>query len=262
MGHGLLQRVHKRVVRLAYVVFRNVGGVYNGLRGQKEHATEHLLLLFVRLHGAYGLARFKVRLRPLQQFNLAHKLLVSLGGLAGAVYALFNRFKVGKYKLYAYCFNVSRRIDGTINMHYVFILKAAHNVNYCVNLAYMRKELVAKALALVCAAHKAGYIHKFYGRGRIFFGIVHFCQHVQPLVRHGDGANVWLYRTERIIGRLRTGLGYCIEQRAFANVWQTHHTKLHICVSPKNLFYIIIDSAASLVKCRCKRYTYNCIICR
>ena len=118
-------------------------------------------------------------------------------------------------------------------MDYVLVLEAAHYVNYGVHLPYMGKELVAQALAPVCAPHKARYVHEFYCGGGVFFGVVHFGQHVQTAVRHRYHAHVGLYGTEGVIGGLCPRLGYGIEKCAFAYVRKSYYSELHmLCLLP------------------------------
>ena len=110
----------------------------------------------------------------------------------------------------------------------VFVLKAAHNVHNGVHLADVGQELIAQSLALGRAAHQTGDIDKLDdGRGDLF-GIIHLGQHIQPLVRNRHHAGIGLYRAKRIVGRLRSCLGNGIEQRAFADIRQSHNAQFHI----------------------------------
>ena len=146
-----------------------------------------------------------------------------------------------------------------------FILKAAHHMHDRVHLADVGKKLVAKPFALVCAAHKPCDVHKLDGCGRELFRSVHPCEHVKPLVRHGNNANVWFNGAKRVIGGLRARLGDGVKQRAFADIGESDDAELHgqflLYKSGKRMVFshiiCIICSRASLVKRRRKRYTYR-----
>ncbi len=78
-------------------------------------------------------------------------------------------------------------------MHHVLILKAAHHVNQRVHLANVGQELVAQPLAPARAAHQAGDVDKFDGRGGVFLRAVHPREHVKARVGHRHDAGVGLY---------------------------------------------------------------------
>ena len=148
--------------------------------------------------------------------------------LAGAVHALLHGFQVGVDQLQIDGFHITDGIDRAVHVGDVFVLKAAHNVHNGVHLADVGQELIAQSLALGRAAHQTGDIDKLDdGRGDLF-GIIHLGQHIQPLVRNRHHAGIGLYRTKRIVGRLRSCLGNGIEQRAFADIRQSHNAQFHI----------------------------------
>ena len=70
----------------------------------------------------------------------------------------------------------------------------------------MRKELIAQALTFIRTAHESRNVDKLYRCGRELFRIIHFCEYVEPLVRDGDYADIWVDCAERIVRGLRTGL--------------------------------------------------------
>ena len=107
-------------------------------------------------------------------------------------------------------------------MHDVVVDKAAHDVHNRVDLADIRKKLVAEALALRRAAHQSRDVDKLNRRGRVFLRVVHLGQLVQPLVRHGHHADVRLNCAERIVRRLRSRVRDRVEQCALADIRQAH----------------------------------------
>ncbi|MPM93904.1 hypothetical protein SDC9_141046 [bioreactor metagenome] len=114
----------------------------------------------------------------------------------------------------------------------VFVLKAAHDVHHRVHLANVREEFVAQSLATARAAHETRDVDELNRRGRVLFGVIHCGQHVQPLVRHGNHADVRLNGAERVVRRLRARLRNRVKERALANVRQANHSKFHIGLPP------------------------------
>ena len=106
----------------------------------------------------------------------------------------------------------------------VVTVKAAHHVDYGINLADMAEELVAQTFTMAGAFYQAGYIHKFYCCRCVFFRIVHFGQLIQPFVRHGNYAHIGFDGAERKVGAGGAGVGYGVKKGAFAHIWQTHNT--------------------------------------
>ena len=104
----------------------------------------------------------------------------------------------------------------------VVVFKAAHHVDDGVHLPDVGEELVAQALALAGAAHQPGDVHKFNGRGRVFFRMVHLRELVQPLVRDRHHADIRLNGAEWIVCGLRARIGNRVKQGAFADVRQAH----------------------------------------
>ena len=89
-----------------------------------------------------------------------------------------------------------------------------------VHLADVGKELVAQPLPLGRAAHQPGDIDEFDDGGGVFVRVVHFGEHVEALVRHGDHADVRLDGAEGIVRGLRARVGDRVEQGGLADVRQ------------------------------------------
>ena len=121
-------------------------------------------------------------------------------------------------------------------MRDIRIVKATHDVNDCIDFPYVRKKFVAEALAFARAFDKTCDIHKFKRGRRDFFAVVKSGEFLKSLVGDGNHTHVGFNRAERIICRLRACLGYCVEKRALAYVWQTYDTEFHI--SPHARSYV------------------------
>ena len=96
-----------------------------------------------------------------------------------------------------------------------------------IHLTNMAEKFISKAFSAAGSFYKAGDINKFNGGWRYFFGMIHFSQYIQPLIRNKDNTGIGFNRTKRVIFRLSTGVGYCIEKCAFADIWQSDNTQFH-----------------------------------
>ena len=106
----------------------------------------------------------------------------------------------------------------------VAVLKAAHHMNDGVGGADVAQKLVAKTLALGSALDKTGDVHKFNDGGGKLLRLVEIPQPFQPLVRHGDHADIGLDGAEGVVGRLCAGVCDGVEEGAFAHIGKTHDT--------------------------------------
>ena len=91
----------------------------------------------------------------------------------------------------------------------------------------MRKKLIAKPFSAAGAFDKTGNINKFNRCRRNLFRVIHFRQHIQPVIRHHDDAGIRLNRTERIVFRLSPGVGDRVEQRALSHIGKTYNSQFH-----------------------------------
>jgi hypothetical protein len=82
----------------------------------------------------------------------------------------------------------------------------------------MRQELVPEALAAARPLDETGDVDEFDDRGRHGLRLEHRGENLQPLVRNRDDPDVGIDRTERIVGRFRSGRGERVEERRLADV--------------------------------------------
>ena len=117
-------------------------------------------------------------------------------------------------------------------MHDVLVVEAADNVNDGVNLADVGQELVAKALALACAAHQTGDVHELDHRRRGLLCVIEIGQRLQTLIRYSDHADIRVDGAERIVCAFRARLRNCVEQGRLADVWQSDDAEFHNVIPP------------------------------
>ena len=118
-------------------------------------------------------------------------------------------------------FRIGDRVDAPLDVRYVAAFEAAQDVNDRIDLADIGEELVAEAFALTGAADEAGDVDELdLGLDLLRRG-GNCTDLVEPLVGHGDAADIRLDRAERIVRRLRRGgLGQSVEKRRFADIRQ------------------------------------------
>ena len=106
----------------------------------------------------------------------------------------------------------------------VIILKAAKHVDDSVRLTDVSKKLITQALALGGAFHQSGNVDYLTG-GRHNAARMHqFGQLSQPLVGHGNDADIGFYRTKGEIGSLCLGTTEAVEQSRLAYIRQSYYT--------------------------------------
>ena len=109
----------------------------------------------------------------------------------------------------------------------VVILKAAHHMDNGVYLPDMGEKFVAQTLALGRTLDQSCNVHKLNGGRREFVRVVHFCQLVQPFIRHADHTHIRLYCAKGVVGALGACVCNGVKKCTFANIWQTYDTKFH-----------------------------------
>ena len=224
-----LHRLHMLVMRHAYLALGDVGGIDDRLVREQKAAVHHFSFLFVKVHHAHGYPLLELFAYPIEKVCFPKILLVSALRRGARLCApLLDSLHVGEDELVFYRLDVAQRVYTAVDMRYVLVLEAAHDVHYRVRLADMREELVAQALAVRRALDEPGDVHEFKHCRGDFFTVVKSGELIQPLVGHGDHAHVGLYRAERIVGAFRSRLSYRVEQRAFAHVGQTYDSEFHL----------------------------------
>ena len=142
-------------------------------------------------------------------------------GLLDLCPALFGGFKVGQQQLGVDDVHVVQGIDAAGDVDDIGIVEAADDVADSVGGANVAEELVAQAFALTCAFDQSGDVDELHGGGHGAVGLDEAGDAVEPLVGHGDHADVGIDGAERVVGRLRFCCGEGIEDGAFADIRQS-----------------------------------------
>ena len=117
--------------------------------------------------------------------------------------------------------DVRQGIDAALDMGYVAVLEATHDVRDRVAFADMAEKLVAQPLALGRAAHQAGDVDEGEAGRNDFLRAGDCRQRRETGVRHRHVADIGLDRAEGIVGGLRgSRLRQRIEKRRLADIGQ------------------------------------------
>jgi len=139
--------------------------------------------------------------------------------------APLEAFEVGEHQLGLDRLGVADRIERALDMGDIVVCKAAQHVSDRVDFANMGQELIAEPLTAGGAANQPGNVDELeLGRD----DVDRFRQtgaDGQPIVRHGDAADIGLDRAERIIGRVcGRRCGQRVEQGRLADIRQSDDT--------------------------------------
>ncbi len=191
------------------------------MAGQQLQLLEEGSLLVANGHaarGPTGLQRRQHRLHDREQgLGL---LVVAARLLGGGVDAALQALEVGQHQLGLDGVGVADGIDIALDMR-DFALETAEHVDDGVDLADVGEELVAEPFALAGAAHQAGDVDEAELGRHDLRRLGKAGEHLQPLVGHGDAADVRLDGAERVVGRLRRRRRrQRVEERRLADVRQ------------------------------------------
>ena len=147
-----------------------------------------------------------------------------------------NRLHVRKDQFQVNRLNVTGGIDASVHMNDIFIFKTPDHVDDRIDLSDMAQKFVSETLPAARTFYQSCNINKFYCRRRHFLGMIHFSKHIQPFIRYHNNACIGFYGAERIVFRLCSCIRYCIEKRAFPDVWQPDNTQFHCDSGTPSLF--------------------------
>ena len=95
--------------------------------------------------------------------------------------------------------NISCRIDRSVHMDNIGILKTTYHMYDSIYLTDICKELVSKSLALAGSLYKSCNIYKFDGSRCYFLRMIKFTEFYDPLIRYRNDSDVRINRCEWIV---------------------------------------------------------------
>ena len=210
--------------RLGEHVLVNVCDVQDWLHGKQEEVAGSQALLVGHLHVSGAIALVQPLLKALCHIELGLEVLIALGLFLQLRQGALNGAQVSEDKLRLDNVHVLVRIDAALNMNDVGVLEVANNLADSIGVADVCQELVAQALALICALDQASDVHKLNGSWHDTARIDNLGQLLEPCVGHVNDAHVRVDGGKRIVCSQATLAGQRGEQRGFTNVWQANDT--------------------------------------
>ena len=223
LGRVLTDLLHTFIVSavVGKVVFRDVCRINDGLVGQKVVGLQPFFLILgqaVRRQKGGGLSSLEVLAHSLEELHLFAGFLIHLGRAGDLGDTALQHFEVRKDQLQIDGLNIAKRVNTSVDMDDILILKAAHYMDDGVNLTDICQELVAQALTLGCALDKSCDIHELDHGGCHLFRVIHLTQKTDPLIRYRYHADIGVDGAEWIVCCLCAGLGQRIKKCALAYI--------------------------------------------
>ncbi len=139
----------------------DIAHVKNFLRGQQLEVFPSFRVFRVHFDKSRRLALFQHRLRRSEQTVLLGGLFVIALELSHEpLTAFLNALQVREHELSLDDFRIFHRIHAPFDVGYISVFKAAQHMGNRVSFPNIGQKLVAKPLALTCALHKPGNVHK------------------------------------------------------------------------------------------------------
>ena len=208
----------------------DIANVEHRFGGEQEQVMCRELLVFVlQFDGACRLAlRERIAVTDIQVKSCLRLFVATHAHLFfDLLYAALDGFQILELKFGIDHLLVAYRVDRTINMDHIAVVKATKHMDDGVRLADVSQELVAKPLAVAGPLDQSGYIDYLHRSGYdAALGVAELAQTVQTLVGNGDHTEVRFDSTEGKIGGLRLGVAQTVKQSGFAHVRQSYYTAL------------------------------------
>src|SRR5688500_3771457 len=226
-AHSLAKRAQMRTLVTMQLGVTDVRRIEYGFGSEEGKRRECGSLLCRQLRFPEATAFAEKTVSALEHRQLGDSILVAGSRRAArSVEPLLYRRQVRQSQLELDHLTIANGIDGTHDMRDVFILEAAHDVNYRVSLADVRKKLVTESLAFGGSFHEPGNVDELYYCRYSPLRLYDVRQPLETIVGHFDHPDVRLHGTKGVIGRL--GLRRCerIEQCGLSDVGKSNDAEL------------------------------------
>ncbi len=144
--------------------------IQNLLHGEQVKVLHELLFDVIKLKCTCELALLEVREELFEHLVLFHRCLVTpLCILRHIAESFCHRLRIGHDELEINDLYVGKRVNRTLNVNDVGVIKYAHHFCNHVGLANVCEKLVAEPFTGGSTAHEPRDVHKFNDRGERFF---------------------------------------------------------------------------------------------
>ena len=142
-----------------------------------------------------------MRLDTFYQLKLFGKCLVHSCLLGNLCNSSVENLNIRKDQFQIDGLNITRRINGTVDVDNIGILETTHYMYNRIDLPNIGKELVSESLSFGCTFYKTCNINKFdCGRCHLFC-MIKFTELYDSLIRNRNDSYVWIDGRKRIVRR-------------------------------------------------------------
>ena len=135
----------------------------------------------------------------LQKIQLLCKLLVVSCPACSLCNSALQDLQVRENQLQINGLDIAYRINRTIHMDYVRILKAAHDMHNRIDLSDIGQKLVAQSFAFGSSLHQSCDVHKFDDRRSHLCRMIQVGEQLQTLIRYRNHSDIRINGAERIV---------------------------------------------------------------
>ena len=167
-----------------------------------------LCVIIIRhLKSSRHLSIFQMCLDCLNKFQFLGKCLIHSCLLGNLCNSSVENLNIRKDQFQIDGLNITRRINGTVDVDNIGILETAHYMYNRIDLPDIGKELVSESLSLAGTLYKSCNINKFdCGRCHLFC-MIKFTELYDSLIRNRNDSYVWIDGRKRIVRRQCTCFG-------------------------------------------------------
>ena len=198
---------------ICQIILCYVGCIDRRFCSQKIVILKPQLIVFIIRHlkGSCHLALFQMRFDSLYQFQFFGIDFIHLCLFSDLGNSSVQNLDIREDQLQVNRLNISCRINGTIHMDDVRILKTTHYMNNGIYFTDICKELVTKSFSFAGSFYKACNVHEFDSCRCHFLCMIQFSQLHDPLIRYGYNSYVRINCCKGIVCRQRSCLGQRIK---------------------------------------------------
>ena len=130
------------------VILTEVCGVDDRFCREKGSRLYKFSFIICKIKASCRLAVFKVSLESFKEVYFGEIFFIALNCFFGTVDTSVNNFDIREDEFKVDRFDITKRIDTSVNVDDIGILETSYNVNYSVNLTDICEELVSKTFTL------------------------------------------------------------------------------------------------------------------
>jgi len=190
---------------------------------------DHIFFFGCHIHEGGNLPFLEVNLESCIDIFTSLGLLISCTDFFCIVTdTLVEGLKICKYEFEINDFDITFCIDGAIYMMDILILKISDDLEDCIDIADMREKLVSESFSFARSLDESCDINKLDGCRDHFSAIDDDSDLLEAVICDIDYPSIGFDGTKWKIGSFSCiGLGKCVKESRFTDIWETDDTDLH-----------------------------------